>query len=153
MGRSWFKFNLSYPLTLLGSTLFLILGSTAMTSLHHYFRLTTRADAIIDQWKVVKKSSSSYPICGWYHFEFQGKTYNGTSFLPPPYHLNRLSAKKLIQLQSKSCKVWLDPYHPHISSFEKKLPLKTIVYTLISLGVTLYFWMVETHSKTRHPIN
>lgn len=152
MSRSWFKFNLSYPLTLLGVLLALILGTTTMIDLYTYFRLTVPVEASVDRWKVIKKSSSSYPIQGQYHFEFQGKIYQGTSRLPPPYHLNRPSAEKAVpQLETR--KVWIDPHYPTLSSFEKALPLKKIVYALVALGVTLYFWLIETNSKIRNPIH
>jgi hypothetical protein len=154
MKQLWFKFNLSYPLTLLGSILFLILGSMAFFDLFSYFRLVAQTEAVTDHWKVVKKSSSSYPIRCIYHFEFQGKSYQGSSLLLPPHHLNRLSAEKaIIQLEKKKWKVWFDPKNPSISSLEKAYPTKKIVYALIALGVTLYFWFVETNSKIRSPIN
>ena len=154
MERSWFKFNLSYPLTCVGSILFLILGSMTMAALYSYFRLTAATEATIDHWKAVKKSSSSYPIRGSYHFEFQGKTYQGSSILSPPHNLNRPSAEKAIHnLGGKSCKIWFDPHNPNISSLEKMFPTKKIIYTLIAFGITLYFWFVETSSRIRNPIN
>jgi hypothetical protein len=152
MGPAWFKFNISYPLTLLGSILFLCLGSIAMREYYLYLRLSVRLEASIDHWKVIKKSSSSYPIQGSYHFEFRGKTYQGASSLKPPYPLNRPSAQKMIANLEHSRKIWIDPYNPTISSLEKVLPIKKIVYALITLGITLYFWFVETSSKIRSPI-
>jgi hypothetical protein len=153
--RRWrFKFNLSYPLTLIGAILFLILGSIAMCHLYDYLRLTVQVDATIDEWKVVKKSSSSYPIRGLYHVDFQGKTYHGSSILLPPYHLNRSSAEKAIKnLEKKKWRVWLNPYNPTFSSLEKLFPMKKIIYAFLALGVTLYFWFIETSSKIRSPAN
>jgi hypothetical protein len=154
MIRAWFKFNLSYPLTVLGSILFLILGSMAFASLYSYFKLSFKTEAVVDHWEVVKKSSSSYPIRGSYHFEFQGKNYQGSSLLLPPHHLNRPSAEKaIINLGKKRWIVWFDPHHPTFSSLEKVFPAKKIVYTLIALGITLYFGFVETNSRIRNPAN
>ncbi len=152
MSRSWFKFNISYPLTLLGALLVLILGTLAMIDLYTYFRLRVRVEASVDRWKVIKKSSSSYPIQCQYHFEFQKNSHQGTSLLPPPYHLNRPSAEKALP-KIETQKIWIDPYRPAISALEKELPLKKIVYALIALGVTLYFWLIETNSKIRNPIH
>lgn len=154
MRRSWFKFNISYPLTTLGALLFLILGSMAFFNLYTHFRLVARTEAVIDRWKVVKKSSSSYPIRGFYHFEFQGKNYQGSSILQPPHHLNRLSAERaILNLEKKKWTVWVDPHNPTFSYLEKPFPAKKIVYALIALGVTLYFWFVETSSRIRNPAN
>jgi hypothetical protein len=154
MVRRWFKFNLSYPLTTLASILFLILGSMALASLHSYFKLSFKTEAVVDHWKVVKKSSSSYPIRGSYHFKFQGKNYQGSSVLSPPYHLNRPSAEKAIfNLEKKKWIVWFDPHQPTFSSLEKALPVKKIIYALIALGVSLYFGFVETNSRMRNPTN
>lgn len=154
MNPTWFKINASYPLTLLGSILFLILGSMAFFNLYNHFRLVAKTEAVIDQWKVVKKSSSSYPIRGTYHFEFQGKSYHGSSVLLPPHHLNRLSAERaILNLEKKKWSVWIDPHNPSFSSLEKTFPMKKIVYALIALGVTLYFWYVETSSRIRSPAN
>lgn len=148
MSRSRFKFNLSYPLTLLGVILVLFLGTLAMADLYTYFRLRARVEASVDRWKVIKKSSSSYPIQCQYHFEFQGKSYQGASLLPSPYYLNRPSAEKALP-KLETQKIWIDPYHPAVSSLEKKLPLKKIINALIALGITLYFWMLEANSKIR----
>ena len=150
MMKSWFKFNL---LTLVGALLTLILGSAALTHYYQFLKLEAQTEATIEQFKVVKKSSSSYPIRGFYNFEFQGKTYQGSSLLLPPYHLNRLSAEKAIsQLETKQWTVWFDPRNPSISTLEKALSVKKIIYALIALGVTVYFWFVETASKNRSPI-
>lgn len=153
-----FKINLSYPLTtpltLLGALLFLILSGIAMSHLYNYFRLEARVEVVIDKWKVIKKSSSSYPIQAKYHFEFQEKSYRGSCLAPPPYHLNQMSAEKEMELlDKKKWTVWIDPRQPTVSSFEKALPVKKIVYAFFALGITLYFWFVETNSKIRSPIN
>jgi hypothetical protein len=149
-----FKINLSYPLTTLGALLFFILSGIALTHLYNYFRLEARVEAAIDEWKVIKKSSSSYPIRAKYHFEFQGKSYHGSCLKPPPYHLNELSAEKELEsLNKQTWSVWIDPRQPTVSSFEKAVPIKKIVYAFFTLGITLYFWFVETNSKIRSPIN
>ncbi len=149
-----FKINLSYPLTTLGTVLFLVLSGIALSHLYTYFRLEARVEVAIDGWKVIKKSSSSYPIRAKYHFEFQGKSYHGSCLAPPPYHLNYLSAEKEMEnLNKKKWSVWIDPHQPTMSSFEKALPIKKIVYAFFTLGITLYFWFVETSSKIRSPIN
>jgi hypothetical protein len=154
MGRAWFKFNLSYPLTLLGSIFFLILGSLAAAALYGHWRLAARVHATVDHWKVVKKSSSAYSIRGSYHFDFQGKVYQGSSILSPPYHLNRLSAERAISpLKKRVWTVWVDPHHPQVSSLERVFPMKKIIYALVAFGVTLYFWFVETSSRIRNPTN
>lgn len=154
MSKPRFKFNISYPLTVVGAVLFVILGALAFSASYHYLRLTARMQAQIDQWKVIKKSSSSYPLRATYHFEIQDKTYQNSSVLLPPHHLNRPSAEKaLSQLEKKAWHVWYDPQNPSISSLEKRFPAKKIVYALIALGITLYFWFVETNSKIRNPTN
>ncbi len=152
MSLAWFKFNMSYPLTLLGSIFFLSIGSIAMREYYLYLRLSVRVEATLDDWKVIKKSSSSYPVQGKYHFEFQGKTYPGSSILSPPYPLNRLSAQKIISDLEHVRIIWIDPRNPMISSLEKMFPLKKVIYAFVALGVTLYFWFVETSSRIRSPI-
>lgn len=147
-----FKFNLSYPMTLLGAVLFLILGVQVGLDLWAYARLTARTEVSIDQWKVIKKSSS-FPLQATYHFGFQGKTYQCKTVLPPPYHLNRLSAEKAIKnLEKFRWMAWFDPRNPSISSLQKEFPLKKTIYALIALGITCYFGFLETHSKIRNPI-
>lgn len=154
MGLSRFKFNLSYPMTLLGAVIFLILGIRACIDLWSYARLTDRKEVIIDRWKVVKKSSSAFLIRATYHFEFQEKTYTCRDVLPPPYHLNRMSAEKAVQkLEKQRWAAWFDRGHPQISSLRKELPLKKIIYSLIALGITCYFVFLETPSKIRNPIH
>jgi hypothetical protein len=154
MERARFKFNLSYPLTLLGAIFFLILGSLAAVALYSYLRLEVSVFAVVDDWKVVKKSSSTYSIQGSYHFDFRGKTCQGSSVLPPPYHLNRPSAERArLKLEKEAYLVWIDPRHPEISSLERLFPVKKTIYALVALGVALYFWFVETSSRIRSPAN
>ena len=152
MSHRRFKFNLSYPLTLVGSAVALFLGFMAVGDYYRYIRLSVTTEARIEKLKVIKKSSSSYPIKAKYTFEFKEKNYNGSTLLPPPYHLNRLSAQKsTLQLANKKWSVWLDPKYPFVSSLSREFPIKRILYFLTALGVTLYFWFVETSSKTRQP--
>lgn len=149
-----FKFNLSYPMTLLGAILFFILGIQVCFDLWTYVRLASRTEIVVDQWKVIKKSSSSFPIQTTYHFEFQGKTYQCKAFLHPPYHLNRPSAEKALKnLEQQQWIAWFDPRNPHFSLLQKEFPFKKMIYTLIALGVTCYFGFLETHSKIRNPIH
>jgi hypothetical protein len=154
MNRPWFKFNFSYPLTCLGAALFLFLGVQVSYDLWSCSRLKVQVSGTIEQLKVVKKSSSSFPLQAVYRFDFQEKIYRNTVLLSPPYHLNRASALKAIKnLEHRQWAVWIDPKHPEISALQKVFPIKKIIYVAMALAVTCYFGFLETNSRMRNPIH
>lgn len=140
MRLSSFKFNASS--LLIGFTGFLMAGFlvSAAYDLWGYWRLEKKTMAHICRWKVIEKSSSQFAIRASYVFEHQGKEYRGRTTFSKPYHLNGESAKKQIKKYALySWPVWYSPRNPHQSSIERKFPLKKCLYSLMVVGVFLYF--------------
>lgn len=134
-----FKFNGSLLIWISGliTAGFLI---SASIDIWKYLRLEERVQVSIDKWKVIEKSSSKFAISASYSFDYQRKSRHGKTTFSKPYHLNRPSAEKQVNiLNQKAWTVWVHPGHPEHSSLERVFPLKKCFYSLMALGIYLYF--------------
>lgn len=139
-----FKINGSSLLTLLSGGIALYFLVIALFHLGGYFSLEARAPATVQQWSVIKKSSSAFAIEAVYTFEAQGKTVTGQTIFSKPHHLNHPSAERHIEIFStRPWSVWYSPQDPMHSSLEKTFPTKKLVYALMALGVFGYFLYVR----------
>ncbi len=87
-----------------------------------------------------KKGRPSLPLKLIFPFENQGYTYQGKTTFSKPYHLNRLSAEKQIKIYTtRQWPVWYQESHPEQSTIERTFPFKKCLYSLMVLGVFLYF--------------
>lgn len=121
---------------------FLTAGFLISTSLDiwTYSCLQEKAPAQVYKWKIREKSSSQFALKASYAFDYQGKTYLGKTRFAKPYHLNRLSAERQVNiLKQKNWTVWVQPGHPEHSTLERLFPLKKCIYSLMVLGIYLYF--------------
>ena len=135
-----FKFNASSLLVLLAGLITAGFLVSASLDLWGYLRLEKKSIAKVEKWRVIKKGSSKFALKAHYCFENQGKTYHGKTIFSKPYHLNRLSAEKQIKnYTAQQWPVWYQPSHPEHSSIERLFPFKKCFYSLMVLGVFLYF--------------
>ena len=139
MRFSSFKFNASSLLMLLAGLLVAGFLLTASLDLWRYCRLEKKSIAKVEKWKIVKKGSK-FAIQAYFSFETQGHTYQGKTTFAKPYHLNYLSAEKQIKTYTtRQWPVWYQESHPEHSSIERIFPFKKCLYSLMVLGVFLYF--------------
>ncbi len=135
-----FKFNASSLLVWLAGLITAGFLVSASLDLWAYLRLEKKSIAKVEKWRVIEKGSSKFAVKGYYAFEVQGKTYHGKTIFSKPYHLNRLSAEKQIKnYTTQQWPVWYQPSHPEHSSIELFFPFKKCLYSLMVLGVFLYF--------------
>lgn len=140
MRFSSFKFNASSLLLSLAGLLVAGFLISASLDLWRYVRLEKKTIAKIEKWKVVEKGSSEFAIKAYFSFENQGHTYQGKTTFSKPYHLNHLSAEKQIKIYTtKQWPVWYQESHPVHSSVERIFPFKKCLYSLMVLGIFLYF--------------
>ncbi len=126
------------------------LGS-ACYELWRYQQLEARVPAAIKEWKILEKSPSQFALKASYTFEYQGKVYRSKTVFAKPYHFNRISAEKQIKnISTQPWSVWIQPSHPERSSLQKTFPLKKCLYSLMCLGVFLYFFQLSHRLAPDH---
>jgi len=131
------KFKLLLAVSAITAAIFLIL---AFHALWGYLRLEGRVVAHVHKWKVVEISPSQFALKASYTFNLGEKVYKGKTVFSKPYDLNRLSAEKRATAYStKPWHVWFSPKAPHNSSLERNFPIKKCLYSLMALGICLYF--------------
>ncbi len=109
----------------------------------HFSSLKSRACAQISQWEIVN-IKGLYGLKAEYSFQFQEKTWRGSSVLNPPYHLNDMAALLALKDRAKeSWAVWYNPRNPSSSSLEKAFPYGLLFRALISTGVLIYSFVLR----------
>ena len=118
--------------------------------LRRYFRLEKKSIAKVEKWEVVEKGSSKFAIKANFSFENQGLIYQGKTTFSKPYHLNYLSAEKQIKIYTAQLwPVWYQESHPEHCSIERIFPFKKCLYSLMLLGIFLYFvYLITSLKKT-----
>ena len=150
MPRSSFKFNASSLLMWSAGILAAYFLVTAALDLWRYGKFEKKSIAVVDQWTILEPSSSQFAIQAGYSFTYQGEEYRGKTTFSKPYHLNRLSAEKQIKTHAlQKWPVWVYPRHPEQNTLEHRFPLKKCLYSLMVLGVFVYFiYLKEQTSKS-----
>ena len=152
MRFSSFKFNASSLLVCLAGLLTTGFLISASLDLWGYFRLEKKTIAKVEKWRVIEKGSSQFAsrfaIKAYFSFENQGYTYHGKTTFSKPYHLNHLSAEKQIKIYAtRQWAVWYQESHPEHCSIERIFPFKKCLYSLMVLGIFLYFVYLITSVK------
>lgn len=116
---------------------------SAIYAYYSYSHLKAQASPSTLDWEIVQKSDEDYPVKASYTFEFNNKSYPGsTTFTDTPYR-NHWSAEQAVkELSQRKWKIWYDPQNPHHSSLEKKFPFKAVISAVFLCGLILYFlWL------------
>ena len=120
-------------------------GGSATFSLWRYNQISSEVPAQIAKTEVIPVKSK-YALRVTYSYSFGGKKYHRAQILPKPYYLNRNSADRARLARSGMISsAWIDAKSPQISSLERELPLRLLVYGIAVLGVFLYFLYLRVH--------
>lgn len=112
---------------------------TALFPLWNYLRLNALVPVKIENW-VIEPVKSEYALVAYFTYEFKGKTYKNRTKFQKPYYLNRYAAEDAVKNnKQKSLRAWIDTDNPQISSLEKPFPFLKILYSIMTVGVMLYF--------------
>ena len=77
-------------------------------------------------------------------------TYEGEEKLDTSVFKNEWAAQEEAKKLEKNTQwVWYDSHNPQISSLQKNMPTKQIIYTLILWGLVAYFWILNLIMKSR----
>ena len=122
----------------------------AGSEVYTYFQLKERAPVVINSWSVEEIKSDRFAVIAHYIFEYQGKTYEGSSsvggYYPNPWAAQE--GKK--QFALKKWSVWINPKDPHHSTLEKQFPLKKSLSALILIGLAMYFFILGVYLRSRN---
>lgn len=117
----------------------------ASLSYWDYVRYGVETPAIISHFDINAKGSK-FALRGYYTYVYDGKNFNGTSYLPKPYYLNRASAEREVEkMKGMHWNIWVDAKEPTASALKKLFPIKDIFYALCLIGVFLYFTYLRFH--------
>ncbi len=102
--------------------------------------LDTTGKAVLMDWKVVEKDSSSFALLVSYKFLDEGKEVEGAIELAKPYFFNVPSAINAIEtLSKKDWDVFYRKADPKKNSLQKFFPFKSCIQAILTLGVLVYF--------------
>lgn len=115
----------------------------AIYSYYSYSHLETQTYPSAMGWEVEEKSEEDYLVKALYNFEFNGKSYPGSTIFSDEPYRNHWAAEQAIKEFSKTkWKIWLDPDNPNHSSLHKNFPFQSILSAIFLWSLILYFlWL------------
>ena len=121
------------------------LSSLAVFHCWQYFRLNAHAEVESIAWTIRELSPSSYAFEAQYGYTISGRNYFGRSVLKTPTFPNRFAAESYENtLLKKRATVWFEEKDPSCSSLEKVFPKKSLIHSLLTLAVFVYFYFAKT---------
>ncbi|MBN4067237.1 DUF3592 domain-containing protein [Simkania negevensis] len=118
--------------------------------LYRYMRLTTHAQADVEEWTVEKGKNSHYFLTARYRYDVKGSQYIGSSSLVSHPFRNSWSAQDAIpRATAAQWSVWYSPAHPERSVIEKKFPMKECLSAGVLLALIVYFIFLGFYVKKK----
>ncbi len=110
---------------------------------YHYTQLKSRVHLTSSEWKVHEKAEDEFYLETHYAFTDGLKQYEGEASWPQEFYRNSWAAEKDIPyFKNKYAMVWYNPHNPHISSLQKRFPLKEALSAIVLWGLLVYFlWL------------
>ena len=116
----------------------LFFSITLSNQIYKYIRLNKKTYGQIIKMDIKNYKNKRFYVIVYYDFSANGKTYSNKKTIAT--FLNGYSARSYIEkTKRKTVEVWYNKKKPKISSLKKELPIKNLVYFIISFGVFLYF--------------
>lgn len=123
--------------TLLGAAWFTYQGASEYV---HYKKLSVVTVPKQIDWSVIKKKEDFFLLAASYQYQVEGKIFKGKQVVPNTWFYNVLGAEsKRKEILSEKLFIHYSPSNPQMSALFLKFPMKEIVYSLISIGIALYF--------------
>ncbi len=122
------------------SILLVSFASFLTIDLYHYYRLNQIVPTEHIETSVHQIAPNRFIIAIDYQYVISGKTYTGHQVIKKKILKNIWIAKQFAQdIGSKDQKVWYNLAEPHLGSVDKAFPIKRLFYTLLLLGLFIYF--------------
>lgn len=135
-------------LLIIAGALMLWTVGSALFPLWNYVRLNALVPAKIENWEI-QKVGSEYALIAFFSYEVKGRIYKNQTTFQKPYYLNRYSAEEAVKnAKQKQWQAWVNSENPQISSLERPFPFLKILYSVMTIGVLLYFLYLYFDNKT-----
>jgi hypothetical protein len=116
-----------------------------------YSSLQTQAPVTEIQWQTIEDSSESFSLQAHYRYEFNGKSFTGSSPWKEVYRNSWAAEQDIKEFSKVKWKVWIDPNHPDHSSLQKYFPFKECISSALLWGIFLYFLSLGFYvAKIKH---
>lgn len=133
-----------FSLVIVAVAVAIFLFGKASCQVVNYVLLNSKASVEIERLYVEKLGSSKFAIAASYHFERDGKNYQGKTIFSHLYYLNSPTAEKAIKnLKDKSWEVYFFSLKPSYSSLQKMFPFKSCIHAILGIGVLVYFYFLR----------
>lgn len=136
--------KLRFILLFLTGMIALCFAMQAVRLLYQYLRLDSRTNAENIVWKVVRRSASHYTLAADYTYRVDGYEYCGKTELKSPSYFNYYAALRERKARaSEEFFTWYQKRQPSVASLQKQFPKKECIYTLLTVGVFIYFYLAR----------
>lgn len=137
-------------LLIVAAALMLWTMGTTLLPLWNYLRLNALVPVKIENWEIVQVKSE-YALVASFSYEVKGQTYQNRTKFQKPYFLNRYAAEDAVNLNKRKIwQAWIDTGNPQISSLERTFPFLKVLYSVMTVGVMLYFISLYFKAKLLH---
>ena len=130
-------------LILLSSFLFVFFAFKTFIDIRAYNKLDRKSKATVASWEI-NEHGDKYIVSAVYNYNVDDKTFEGKTFFNKANFLNYYSAfEALAKFAKNDWTVWYNSRNFEESSLEKRLAIKNLLYTSISLSVLVYFLVLR----------
>jgi len=109
-----------------------------------YRHLSLQVPATITTWEIQEGKRQAYSVTARYFFEFQGRTYSGTSSVTSPYKNPWAAQKAVSGFEQRTWQVWVNPQQPIHSTLYKAFPTKIVLSAAVLTALVVYFSVIGT---------
>lgn len=104
-----------------------------------YWQLSRQVAPSSLHWSSVKWEEGDFQVQGDYTFSYEGKDYQGSSFMPEHYLNTWATQEAISRLSVQHPMIWFNPQDPANSTLQKRAPIKEFVSAAVLWTVCLYF--------------
>lgn len=138
----WFGF-LCFLCACIALGVFLFFGFHSWHQWNLYTLLDRQVEAKFDRALVVE-SDGDLKVRAHFHYVIDGKRFQGVHLFESHEFKDHLEGVRFAEgLQNSTMSVWTSQQKPHLSTFEKKFPLREGVYSLIAACIGIYFLVIR----------
>lgn len=122
------------------------LGMSAFAAyeVYNYKQLDRVGKAKVYKWSIVAKSSSNFTVEGTYFYSDGKKVFEGKTIFDKLRFLSEVAAQSHIKaLEKQQFAAYYCAKKPQISSLQKLFPFKAVIHALLTIGVTVYFFLLD----------
>lgn len=139
MHNNWFYLLILSALTVV----VVIFGLDAGKKLIAYTSMREVGEAKEIKYSLLQESEESYKLQASYTFTEEGKEYCGYQLFDTPRFLNKWAGEQAIaKMEGEKQRLYFSPKNPRDNALKRSFPMKSILYSVLLLGLWCYFlWL------------